>query len=216
MRNKRNQYALVIIGALNILTLLSACKNESQPQLLMNESELSIRGNPPSLVADATHYYFKPQTVTRTRSNVSFDIKNAPEWSNFDKRTGTISGTPTASHVGKIYNDIQILASDGKYTASLDVFSIEVTAYADGYITLSWTPPTQNDDGSRVTGLNGYNIYYGFEPDRYSYHTSVRRRTTVTKVIDNLSPNRYWLSVTAVTAEGSESAFSTPIEFHIR
>lgn len=30
-----------------------------------------------------------------------------------------------------------------------------------GSATLSWTPPTKNTDGSRLTDLAGYKIYYG-------------------------------------------------------
>ena len=44
---------------------------------------------------------------------------------------------------------------------SLPAFSITVTQVGLGSMSLSWTPPTQNTDGSALTDLAGYKLYYG-------------------------------------------------------
>ena len=44
-------------------------------------------------------------------------------------------------------------------------FNITVHQIAEGSATLSWMPPTENADGSALTDLAGYRIYYGRNPN---------------------------------------------------
>src|SRR5690606_39089874 len=91
---------------------------------------------------------------------LAFEVTNLPEWARFDSRTGKISGTPSAEHAGT-YSNISIRVSDGSANASLPRFSITVQQISSGSVTLSWTPPSENEDGSALTNLAGYRIYYG-------------------------------------------------------
>jgi hypothetical protein len=69
--------------------------------------------------------------------------------------------TPTAADVAT-YSNIRVTVSDGKGgSASTAMFAITVTDLGSGSVTLSWTPPTQNEDGSALTNLSGYEVRYG-------------------------------------------------------
>ena len=81
-----------------------------------------------------------------------------------------MQGTPTAADVGT-YDNIVIRVGDGKTTASLPAFAVTVLAVASGSATLSWTPPTTNTDGSPLTNLAGYRVYWG--PGAGNYTSSV-------------------------------------------
>lgn len=77
------------------------------------------------------------------------------------------------------------------------------------FVTLSWEPPTTNVDGSPVTDLAGYRIYYGLSSRNYSWVIDVGNVTTYK--IENLSPNTYYFTVTAYDTSGNESDYSNEV-----
>ena len=59
---------------------------------------------------------------------------------------------------------IVIRVSDGTTMLHWPLSRITVTQVTNGTATISWIPPTQNTDGSALTDLAGYRIYYGTSP----------------------------------------------------
>jgi len=70
---------------------------------------------------------------------------------------------------------------------------------------LSWTAPSKNTDGSTLTNLSGYKIYYGTSSKNYSQTVSVSGASTTTRTLQ-LSPGTYYFALTAIDASGGESA----------
>jgi hypothetical protein len=97
--------------------------------------------------------------------------------------------------------------SDGQLTASLATFSIQVQAAPPpaGSVTLSWTAPTMNSDGSQLTDLVGYNIRYGTSQGNLPNVVNVRDRAALSYVVQNLGAGTYFFTLTAVNASGTES-----------
>ena len=106
------------------------------------------------------------------------------------------------------YSDIRISASDGEASTSLTPFSVEVTQTALGAITLSWSPPSENTDGSALTDLAGYHIYYGESSGDYPNRIEIDNPSISTYVVENLSPRTYFVVATAINSAGLESSFS--------
>ena len=73
-----------------------------------------------------------------------------PDWASFYSATGELSGQPTLGNIGS-YSNISISVSDGTASASLSGFTISVNQMSNLSATLSWTAPTQNEDGSEPT-----------------------------------------------------------------
>lgn len=69
--------------------------------------------------------------------------------------------------------------------------------------TFSWTAPTQNTDGSAITGALTYNVYVGSAPTNTAPITG-------TSYVAQLAVGTYSVTVTAVNAAGVESAQSAP------
>jgi hypothetical protein len=78
-------------------------------------------------------------------------------------------------------------------------------------VTINWTPPTQNTDGTPLTNLAGYNIHYGTQPGNYTQTINVSNPGIASYVVDNLSPGTYYFTVAAVNAQGAESPPSSPV-----
>jgi hypothetical protein len=169
---------------------------------------ISLSGTPPTNVAAGNPYLFQP-TVSTTDGTATFSASGLPSWASFNPSTGQISGTPTSSNVG-ITGDIIISASDGSATASLAPFKVDVTAASatTGSATLSWTAPTTNTNGTPVTDLAGYHIYYGTNPGALDTVIDVPGAATTEYEISNLSSGTYYFAVTAYNSLGIDSADS--------
>jgi hypothetical protein len=169
----------------------------------------TISGTPGTAVMQGTQYTFTPTASDPDGNPVTFSIANAPAWATFDTATGRLSGTPGAQHVGAT-SGIVISVSDGTASASLPAFTLTVQAVAMGSATLSWTPPTTNTDGSPLTNLAGYKIYWGTTAGTYPNAVSLTNPGLTSYVVVNLVPGTYFFVATAVNSLGAESVFSAP------
>ena len=80
-----------------------------------------------------------------------------------------------------------------------------------GNVTLNWTAPTQNVDGTPLTNLAGYDIHYGTAPGQYTQAITINNPGIATYVVSNLSPGTYYFSISAVNSDGTESAMSSQV-----
>jgi hypothetical protein len=176
-------------------------------QAVQTNTAPTITGTPTTSVMQGQTYSFTPSANDANGDALTFTITNRPAWASFDSRTGRLSGTPTSSNVGA-FGNIVISVSDGRATRSLAPFSINVVATATGSATLMWTPPTRNSDGSTLTNLAGYKIYWGRTPGSYTNWVTVNNPGLATYVIDQLTSGTWYFAVSAMAASGRESAKS--------
>jgi len=86
---------------------------------------------------------------------------------------------------------------------------------SSGVVTLNWTAPTENTDGSPLTNLSGYNIHYGTASGDYTQTVSVSNPGLATYVVDNLTPGTYYFSIGAVNSTGTESPLSPEVSMTV-
>ena len=141
-------------------------------------------------------YLFVPIASDADGDILHFSIVNLPPWAAFEPTTGRVEGTPSSADVGT-YDDVQISVTDGADDAHLAPFSITVTAVAHGTVELSWLAPSENDDGSPLTDLAGYKIYWGTQPGEYPNSVTIDNPGTVTYVLEGLVPATYYFVATA-------------------
>ena len=174
----------------------------------------TISGNPPSAVLIGENYSFQPSASDADGDTLTFAIVNKPDWAQFNESNGVLSGTPSLGNVGT-YANIEISVSDGSISSSMPPFSIDVTQVQLGSVTLSWTAPTQNSDGSPLNDLDAYKIYYGNTEGSYPNNIRIDNSSVTTYVVENLSPNTYFFVATAVNSQGIESEFSNLAQISI-
>lgn len=167
----------------------------------------TISGAPLTSVMVGSAYSFTPNASDADGNTLTFSVTNLPGWANFNANTGRVSGTPSAAQVGA-YSNIQITVSDGTASANLAAFSIQVVATATGSAMLSWTPPTQNTDGSALTNLAGYKVYWGTSQGNYTNSVTLNNPGLTSYVVDQLTPATWHFAMTAVNSTGAESAYS--------
>jgi hypothetical protein len=174
----------------------------------------TISGNPVTSLNAGSAYNFLPTAADADDDTLTFSITNAPSWASFNTQTGRLSGTPTAANVGTTSN-IRIRVSDGKTTTALAAFSITVSQVSNGAVTLDWTPPTDNTDGSVLTNLTGYKIFYGTSPGSLTQTINVDNPGLTSYVVQNLSAATWYFSIRSVNSLGAESDATSPVSKQI-
>jgi hypothetical protein len=169
----------------------------------------TISGNPMTAINIGSTYAFTPTASDPDGDELTFSVSNQPSWADFDKNTGKLSGQPALGSVGT-YASIEISVSDGKARSALPKFAISVDQVGTVSTTLSWTPPTQNEDGSALMDLAGYKIYWGTTPGQYTHSVKIENAGMSSYVVENLTPGTYEFAATSFNEAGVESVYSNP------
>jgi hypothetical protein len=168
----------------------------------------TISGDGSATLTAGSAYNFTP-TASATASSLTFSVSNKPAWATFNVVTGQLSGTPGTSNIGT-YSNITISATNGSTAATLAAFSITVAAAltSSGAATLSWTPPTQNTDGTSLANLAGYFIYYGNSASALSNKIQITNPGLTAFTVTGLSSGTTYFAISAYAVSGAESALS--------
>lgn len=166
----------------------------------------TVSGVPSTAATVGAAYVFQPSASDADGNTLTFSIASKPAWATFSTSTGQLSGIPAVGDVGA-FSGVTISVSDGRTSAALATFSITVTQVATGSATLSWVAPTQNTDGSALTNLSGYRIYYGTSAASLPQSVDIPNVGIQTYMLGNLSPATWYFAVRAV-AGGVESDIS--------
>ena len=167
----------------------------------------TISGTPAASVTAGQSWSFQPTASDPDGQTLTFSIVNRPTWASFDSSTGRLSGTPSSSQVGT-YSGVTISVSDGSLSASLAPFAIAVADVQLGSATLSWTPPTLNEDGTPITNLRGYRIYYGTSSANLGTVLDIPNAGIASAVVENLTAGTWYFAVKAYNTLNVESSLS--------
>ena len=169
-----------------------------------------ISGTPPSTATVGTAYSWTPALSDPNNDPLTASLSGKPAWASFDAKTGRIYGTPSASYAGTSTTST-LSVSDGKATTT-KAFSIKVNASSGGgtvgAVTLSWTPPTKNTDGSTLTNLAGYRIVYGKSAGSLTSSVQIANPGIASYVIDNLASGTWYFALQVYSSSGTESALT--------
>lgn len=203
--------AIAIIGILLSACLTKVASESASPDGgPAGNSPPQISGSPNDTVIVGNSYLFTPSASDPDNDTLLFSISGLPSWTSFDSSSGAISGTPGAGDIG-VYRDIVIVVSDGTDSASLAAFTVTVDATGSASVLLSWTPPTENEDGSVLTDLAAYKIYWGTTAGNYDWSVLIDNPSVSNYLVENLTPGTYQFTATSINSSGVESAFSNVV-----
>jgi hypothetical protein len=78
-----------------------------------------------------------------------------------------------------------------------------------GSASLSWTAPSQDTNGTLLTSIAGYTIYYGSSPAALTQTIQLADPSATSYVVSNLSVGTYYFAVAAYTTIGTEGEQSS-------
>jgi len=213
------------IGALaSACLLVVACGDNSSssndasqpPSLPPSSAPVSPANQPPTISGVAPNqatvgqqWSFQPNISNPDGDNLNVYASNLPGWISLDSSTGRLSGTPTNADV-QTWSGISVSVSDGHATVRLPVFTIDVMAQnvAIGSATLSWLPPTENEDGSPIAELAGYRLLYGQASGNYSHTIDINNPGITRYMIEGLTNGVWFFAIQTIDANGLVSEAS--------
>jgi hypothetical protein len=110
----------------------------------------TISGTPSSTADVGVAYNFMPTALDADGNKLTFSISNRPAWLSFNTSTGQLSGTPATGNVGT-YSNILISVNDGRATAVLPTFAIQVRGPINQAPRISGTPATTVQAGQQYS-----------------------------------------------------------------
>ena len=169
-----------------------------------------ISGTPPTSVTAGSSYSFQPSASDPAGLALAFSVQNKPTWATFSIASGLLNGTPSSAQTGT-YANVIISASDGQQASALPAFSITVSGApaTTGSAVLNLTAPTQNTNGSALTDLAGFRIYYGTSPSNLTQLAQLTGTTLTSYTVNSLASGTWYFGAKAYTTTGMESALST-------
>ena len=85
-----------------------------------------------------------------------------------------------------------------------------------GTARLSWTVPTENENNEPLTDLAGYNIHCWAGAGKYTDTFHIDDPASTSIVIEELASGTYYCAISAVNADGRESALSDVVAKTVR
>lgn len=76
-------------------------------------------------------------------------------------------------------------------------------------VDVTWTAPTANTDGSALTNLAGYTIYYGTSPSELTQSIDVQDAGATDQIVSGLGNGTWYFAVAAYTNTGLRSSHSS-------
>jgi hypothetical protein len=93
----------------------------------------------------------------------------------------------------------------------LAAFTITVNQVSLGSATLTWSLPTTNSDGSALTNLAGFRIYYGTSASSLTQNVQLANPTVTTGMVESLASGTWYFSLKSYTTGGVESVGTTAV-----
>jgi hypothetical protein len=197
-RAARSQIRNILLCTLTTLTL-AACGGESGSSSAAAASA-DASDSVASLVSPNVGVIDRSQTADGTASTASNTAAGSTPAtaSTTSGSSTTTSGTGTSSGT---------VASTSKTTTPVRT--------SNGVATLDWMPPTENSDGTALTNLAGYTVYYGTSPTDLSQSVKVTNPGLSAYTLTGLASGTWYFAVTSYSADGVESTHSGTISTQI-
>ena len=153
-------------------------------------------------------------SVTLTVESVAAASSANLRWSSENVSSCTASGSwdgerPNAGSDSITLNDTGdhtfLLTCQGNQGSAVSM----VTVSLDG-TEVAWVAPARNTDGSSLTDLAGYNLYYGQNSGDYTELLPVSD-PSLTSIALAIEPGEYYMAMTAYDEDGNESDLSNEI-----
>jgi hypothetical protein len=220
------RFAVTCLVCFTTITL-TACGSGSHSPSAVNGADASastpgtggndapiISGKPLRTAVVNIPYVFRPDARDPDGDVLVFEAAGKPSWATFDPASGELAGTPPTG-TGGTYTGIVIFVTDGELKTALPSFSITVTESSaiapKSSASLSWSAPTQNEDGSPLTELAGYRVYYGASSSDLNKQVEIGNPAATSTVIQNLTQGTWHFAISAYTKNGAEGSRSNVV-----
>lgn len=146
-------------------------------------------------------------TVSVTAASTPGEVIPVLQWSTTPAASScTASGDPAWTGPRSAAGQVTLPA-----TVPPKSYTLSCVWPQDTQAVLSWAAPTKNTDGSDLTDLLGYHVYYGPSTSNMTLLANVNSPTTLTYTANNLALGTWFFGVKAYNQSLAESAMSNTV-----
>jgi len=191
------------------LSFLTACNQDSASN---NDTSPSVDLGPDLTVDIGESVHLSPTIKNLDSSTISYlwiQTSGNPI-SLPDNKSSYIAFTPLVND----FLEFELTVTDNQDQEYKDAVSVTVLPENGKYTAqLNWTAPTENENGSALTNLAGYKIYYGQSITNLDVSIIVNTPSETSYDIKNLDSNKsYFFCISAYSTAGSESKCSDTVD----
>ena len=110
---------------------------------------------------------------------------------------------------------VVLLIGCGGFHATTSNFNIGQGQQCLHPVHVFWTAPTTNTDGTPLTDLAGFKIYWGANSGNYGLNVEVADPKATSYTLCNFLPLTYYFAMKAYTTTGTESSFSNEVSYTV-
>ena len=139
-------------------------------------------------------------TGSLTLVNNGIDSKTVTTNGSYTFNNPLVSGTTYSVVVGSqpASQNCTVSNNSGTIAATNVANVLAACVTISGNVSLSWTKPTQNTDGSVLTDLAGYKLYYGTDPNNLSNTIDIASGNTLSYTVQGLTAGTlYYFSISS-------------------
>jgi hypothetical protein len=156
---------------------------------------ISFNANPTSVASGA-------------KSTLTWSSTNATACSASGGWSGTLATSGSSSTAALTAATTYTLTCTGTGGSASENVTVAVTPPTNGSASLSWAPPTQDTNGSPLTTLTGYTVYYGTSQGSLAQSVTVSGASTTSYTLTGLTTGTWYFAVAADASDGTQSAMS--------
>lgn len=195
----------------NVTTTGTLKTSTNDPRLMGDYTALKVSG-----IGSSFEFTVAATAVERTLTyyvggwnstgRITVTLAGAPSYSTTVTSTGTFSRVVTVKFRADSSGTLKLRYEQTAGGGSINMQGAALSQAA-GSATLTWQSPPSNVDGS-PTNLAAYKVYWGTAPGTYPYSARTSSATVRTHTVTGLVTGTYYFVVTALNANGLESAYS--------
>ena len=138
---------------------------------------------------------------------VTVTLPGAPTYATTFSSSTTFSRVITLKFRADAPGTLRVTYSQTAGTGSINMQAAALSQAASSTI-LTWAAPALNSDGSPLTDLAAFKVYWGATQGTYSQSTKIASATARTYTVNGLTTGKWYFVVTALNSTGDESPYS--------
>jgi hypothetical protein len=201
----------------NVTTTGTLKSYTNDPRLIGNNSGIKVAGTGASfeftVAATTTErtltYYIGGWNST---GRVTVTLAGAPTYTTTFSSSSTFSRVITVKFRADAAATLRVnytqTGGGGSINMQAAALSQAATTTTTSSATLTWQPPTLNTDGSPLTDLAAFKVYWGTTQGSYTRSQQVANAAARSYTVTGLATGTWYFVVTALSSQGVESPYS--------
>jgi hypothetical protein len=107
-------------------------------------------------------------------------------------------------------------SSESSSSSSSSQSSSSSSSAGTGNVSLQWTEPKTNTNGTALTDLEGYTIQYGTSASHLTEAVNIDSPATTSYIVQDLAVGTWYFAISAYASDGTQSSLSNVVSTQVQ